>query len=221
MIRRFSPHLNAVLLGWLAVCSATAQNVYIPLAPSTLVGADIFDKAHTHVMQAAKSANLVFVSDPRPLPPQIILNLDTVDGTVLKRNGLLLWRGDMLPDQLAPAEIGTLIRKRHESNGTWKTLRIRGNDVLASHTNLVSIARRTGQGILPPMIIETVYQLGSLDGAPVSLVLWRTEEEGSDPIGGAIAFPHPSPALLDSLNAVLPPFAEQDGWAAEFDALSP
>ncbi len=221
MIRRLSTPLNAVLLGLLAVCSATARTTYIPLAPSTLVGADIFDKAHTHVLQASKLANLVFVSDPRPLPPQVILSLDTADGTVQKRNGLLLWRGDMLPDQLAPSEIGTLLRKRHEASGTWKTIRIRGNDVLSAHTNLVPIARRTAQGILPPMIIETVYQLGTLDEAPISLVLWRTAEEDSAPIGGAIALPHPSPALLDSLQSVLPPFAGQDGWAAEFDALSP
>ena len=221
MIRRLSPIQHAVLLLLLATCASPARNVYIPLEPSTLVGADIFDTAHTHVTQASQSAHLDFVSDPRPLPPQIILNLDTVDGAVQQRKGLLLWRGDMLPDQLAPAEIGTLIRKRHEPDGMWKTIRIRGNDVLSTHPHLVPTPRRTPQGILPQMIIETVYQLGTLDGAPVSLVLWRTEEEGSAPIGGALALPNPSTALLDSLNSVLPPFAEQKGWASEFDALSP
>ena len=221
MIRRLHPYLNAILLLLNAACSATAETVYIPLEKSTLVGADIFDTAHACVMQASQSAQLVFISDPRPLPPQIILNLDTAEGAVQKRNGLLFWRGDMLPDQLAPAETGTLIRKRHEPNGQWKTIRIRGDVSPSAHSNLVPVVHRTAQGILPPMLIETVFQLGSLDGLPVSLVLWRTEEEGSAPVGGAIALPHPSAALLDSLKAVLPPFAGQDGWAAEFDAFSP
>ncbi len=219
MFRLLFSALTAVLL-WMMLCSASAQQVFLPLAPSSLVGADIFETAQRHVTKAAQSSNLDYLSDPRPLPPQIILNLDTTDGAVQKRNGILFWRGDMLPDQLAPAEIGTLIRKRHEPNGTWKTIRIRGNDVLSTHTNLVPVARHTAQGMLPHMIIETVYQLGTLDGSPVSLVLWRTEEEGSPPVGGAIALPHPSPALLDSLNSVLPPFAEQARWAAEFNAFS-
>ncbi len=221
MIRRFFFYLNAILLLLNATCSSAAENVYLPLEPSSLVGADIFDKSHAYVLQAARSVDLVFVSDPRPLPPQVILNLDTTEGAVQKRNGLLFWRGDMLPDQLAPAETGTLIRKRHEPDGRWKTIRIRGEISLSAYSNLVPVVHRTAQGILPPMLIETVFQLGSLDGLPVSLVLWRTEEEGSAPVGGAIALPHPSAALLDSLKAVLPPFAGQDGWAAEFDAFSP
>ena len=221
MIRRLFPYLNAILLLLNATCSSAAENVYLPLEPSSLVGADIFDKAHAYVLQAARSADLVFVSDPRPLPPQVILNLDTAEGAVQKRNGLLFWRGDMLPDQLAPAETGTLVRKRHELDGTWKTLRIRGGTTLSAHSNLVPVVRRTTQGVLPQMLIETMYQLGTLDGLPVSLMLWRTAEEGSAPVGGAIALPHPSATLLDSLKAVLPPFAEQEEWASEFDAFAP
>ena len=221
MIRRLLPSLYAVVFLLAAVCCANAETVYIPLDPSTLAGADIFDTAQTRVMQASQSAQLAFVSDPRPLPPQVILNLDTTGGDVQKRNGILFWRGDMLPDQLAPAETGTLVRKRHEPDGRWKTIRIRENTTLSAHSNLVPVVRRTMQGMLPPMIIETMYQLGTLDGFPVSLILWRTEEEGSAPVGGSIALPHPSTELLDSLKAVLPPFAGQDGWAAEFDAFSP
>lgn len=221
MIRRLLPFLNAALLLLNTARGAATETVYIPLDPSTLAGAGIFDTAHARVMQASQSAQLAFISDPRPLPPQVIQNLDTAEGDVQKRNGILFWRGDMLPDQLAPAETGTLVRKRHEPDGRWKTLRIRKNTTLSAYSNLVPVVRCTTQGTLPSMLIETMYQLGTLDGFPVSLILWRTEEEGSAPVGGSIALPRPPAALLDSLKTVLPPFAGQDGWAAEFDAFAP
>ena len=112
-------------------------------------------------------------------------------------------------------------RKRHEPDGTWKTIRIRENCVLAAYPDLVAVARTNAHFALPRMIIETSYQLGTLGDVPATLVLWRTPEEGSAPIGGALALPDPPPALLDALSAVQPPFDAQAEWTAEFDALSP
>lgn len=219
MARRCFPILAAALL--LAASGASARIARLPLDPATLGGPDIFAAAETRLAQAAKTAGLVFVPDPRPLPPQVILTLDTAQATVQKRNGLLLWRGDMLPDQLAPAETGTLLRKRRQPDGTWKTTRLRADYAPAAHPDLIAVARRTAHFALPPMVIETPYQLGTLGDAPVALVLWRSADEDSAPIGGAIALPDPSPAFLDAWQALQPSFDAQADWAAEFDALSP
>lgn len=219
MSRRFFPILTATLL--LATSGASARAVHFPLDPATLRGPDIFASAEATLAQAAKTAGLAFVSDPHPLPPQVILTFDTAQATVQKRNGLLFWRGDMLPDQLAPAETGTLIRKRREPDGTWKTSRIRGNYAPAAHPDLIAVVRRAAHFALPRMVIETPYQLGTLGDAPVALLLWRSAEEDSAPIGGAIVLPDLPPALLDALNSACAPFEAQADWAAEFDALSP
>ena len=218
MPRPLLPILAAALI--LAAAGASARTVHLPLDPETLAGADIFTAAENILAQAAPTAGLEFVPDPRPLPPQVILPLDTPQAAVQKRNGLLFWRGDMLPDQLAPAETGTLIRKRREPDGTWKTTRVRGDFAPAARPDLIAVVRATPHFTLPRMIIETPYQLGTLGGVPVVLVLWRTAEEDTAPLGGAIALPEPTPALLDALNARLHPFAAQADWSAEFDALA-
>ena len=219
MARRFLAILAAGLS--LAASGADARTRHLPLDPATLDGPGIFTQAETFLARAAKTAGLDFVPDSRPLPPQVILPLDTARAAVQKLDGLLFWRGEMLPDQLAPAEAGTLLRKRHEPDGTWKTIRIRENCVLAAYPDLVAVARTNAHFALPRMIIETSYQLGTLGDVPATLVLWRTPEEGSAPIGGALALPDPPPALLDALSAVQPPFDAQAEWTAEFDALSP
>ena len=219
MPRRIFKVLSAALL--LAASTVSARTVHLPLDPGTLGGPGIFTYTQSQVAQAAKTAGLDFTADPRPLPPQVLLPLDTAAAAVQKRNGLLYWRGDMLPDQIAPAETGTLVRKRREPDGTWTTLLVKDDYALASRINLMSVVRTTPHFTLPRMIIETPYQLGTLGGAPVTLVLWRTTTEDSLPLGGAIVLPDPPTALLDALNAILPPFEAQADWAAEFDALSP
>ncbi|HAL91809.1 MAG TPA: hypothetical protein DCM68_02135 [Verrucomicrobia bacterium] len=216
MLRRLLP--IALLL--LAAPAAQARAARIPLDPATLCGASIFTDVEQHVARAATAAGLAFVPDPRPLPPQIILTLDTADGAVQQRNGLLFWRGDMLPDQLAPGETGILVRKRRAPGGTWKNTRVREGFSLAAHTNFLPVARAGAGLALPAMIIETSYHLGTLGEAPAMLVLWRTAEEDSAPLGGFIALQSPPPALLDALQSRLAPFASQAAWAAEFDALS-
>jgi hypothetical protein len=219
MIRLCFQAFSAALL--LAAASASARMVHLPLNPGTLGGADIFTAAETHLARAAQAAGIDFVADPRPLAPQVILPLDTTGAAVQKQNGLLFWRGDMLPDQLAPAETGTLIRKSREPDGTWKTIRTLENFALAARVNLVPVVRATPHFTLPRLIIETPYLLGSLGGTSVTLVLWRSTEEDSPPLGGAIVLTDPPPAFLDALNSLLLPFSAQADWAAEFDALSP
>lgn len=218
MLRRVFPILSALLL---AGSSASARIAHFPLDPASLGGADIFTDAEKILARAATTAGIAFISAPLPLPPQVILPLDTAREDIRKRNGLLFWRGDMLPDQLAPAEIGTLVRKRREPDGTWKRLRTLKPYALEPRILLVPVIRTGPTFTLPRMIIETSYQLGSLDGAPVSLVLWRTAEEDSSPIGGSLALVDPPPALLDALSSAQSPFSAQAEWAAEFDAFSP
>lgn len=219
MLRRPCQVLSTALL--LIAASVSARTAHIPLAPDTLGGPGIFTATQSQVAQAAKTAGLDFTAGPRPLPPQVILPLDTAGALVQKQNGLLFWRGDMLPDQLAPAETGTLIRKSREPDGTWTTLRTKEVFALAERVNLLPVVRATPHFALPRLIIETPYQLGTLNGAPVGLVLWRTTEEDTPPLGGAIALSDPPAAFLDALKSILPPFEAQTDWAAEFDALSP
>ena len=219
MVRRLLPLLPAVLV--LAACAAQARTVHVALEPATLGGADIFTDAEAQVARAAQAAGLAFVPDPRPLPPQVIVPLDTAKAAVQQRNGILFWRGDMLPDQLAPAETGTLIRKRREPDGTWKTIRTKENYALAARVDLLPVVRTTPHFALPRLLIETPYQLGTLGAVPVRLILWRTAETDTAPLGGAIALRDPAPALLDALNSLVPPFPAQAAWAAEFDALAP
>ena len=219
MARRRLPMFSAVLV--LAACAAQARIVHVALEPATLGGADIFTGAEAQVARAARAAGLAFVPDPRPLPPQVLVPLDTPQAAVQRQNGILFWRGDMLPDQLAPAETGTLIRKRREPDGTWQTIRTKENYALAARVDLRPVVRTTPHFALPRLLIETPYQLGTLGAAPVRLVLWRTAQEDTAPLGGAIALRDPAPALLDALNSLAPPFPAQAAWAAEFDAHAP
>ena len=218
MFRRLLP-IALVLLS--CALSASARTAFVPLDPAALAGAGVFVQAEQAVARAAQAAGTAFVPDSRPLPPQVVMTFDTPDGKILKRRGVLFWRGDMLPDQLAPGETGALVRRHQSTNGVWRTARTRENTAPASDTNLVSVSRATGTFALPPMIIETPYRLGTIGDAPVLLVLWRTAEEDSAPLGGAIALRDPPPSLLDALQAQIPPFPAQADWAAAFDALSP
>lgn len=209
---------SLLLAAWVCAAGpAFALTVRLPLDPATLGGATIFAQAEQLLAQAAQAAGISLASDPRPLPPQVILTLDTDQGDAQKRNGLLFWRGDMLPDQLAPGETGALIRKRPVSGGGWKTVRVRRDFLLAAHTNFVPVAVFE----LPTLIIETPYQIGILGDAPARLVLWRSAEEDSAPLSGFIALDNPPAALLEALRPLIAPFDAQASWAAKFDALSP
>lgn len=216
MFRRLLP--IALLL--CAVSGAHARSARLPLDPSALAGASIFTEAEAHVAAAAQAAGLVFVPDPRPLPPQVLLTLDTAAGDVQKRNGLVYWRGDMLPDQLAPGETGTLVRRHRTKTGAWKTVRTQENVGPAARADLVPAARTAGALVLPPLIIETSYRLGDVGAAAATLVLWRTAEEGSAPLAGGIVLAEPPAALAEALAARLPDFPARAAWAAEFDAFA-
>jgi hypothetical protein len=218
MFRRL---FSFLMIGVLGIPVLHAEPARFPLAPGSLNGPDIFMEAESTVAQAAQKAGLVFAPDARPLPPQVILTLDTAQGTVQKRNGLLIWRGAMLPDQLAPEEVGTLIRKRLQTNGTWKITRTRKEFMRSSRTNLVPVTRTTSQGVLPPVIIETAYHLGRAGDAEATLVLWRTLEEGSAPLAGFIRLDPATTNLIEALDSTLSPFEGQAGWTAEINALSP
>ena len=194
---------------------------HLPLDPATLAGAGIFTAAEQQVAAAAAAAGLAFIPDSRPLPPQVILPLDTADGRIRKRNGLLYWRGDMLPDQLAPGESGTFFRRHLSKTGAWKTVRKQENAAPGARPDLVPVVRATAHFTLPAMIIETPYQLGILADRPVRLVLWRTAAEDSAPIGGFLDVPGTPPAFLDALKTRVAPFEAQSDWAAEFNALAP
>lgn len=204
-----------------AACSVQAEPARIPLDPVRLAGPDIFTEAESAMVRAAQSAGLVFTPDSRPLPPKVILTLDTPKGTVQKRDGLLIWRGDMLPDQLAPEDMGTLIRKKRHTNGTWKTTRTRQEFARSSETNLLPVARTLAQDTLPPMIIETAYRLGSAGAADATLVLWRTTEEGTAPLAGFILLDSAPTNLIEALTSTRLPFEGEDGWMTKINALSP
>lgn len=214
MLRRLLP--LAFLLA--AAVAASGRSARLPLAPGTLAGAEVFSAAEAHVAAAAQAAGLAFAPEPRPLPPQVLLTLDTAGGDVQKRNGLVYWRGDMLPDQLAPGETGTLVRRHRSKTGTWKTVRTQENVGPAARADLVPAARTAGTLVLPPMIIETSYRLGDVGACAATLVLWRTADEDSAPLGGCIVLAEPPPALAEALAARLPDFPARADWAAEFDA---
>lgn len=217
MARRLPP---IVLLLLLAAVAASARPARVPLDPAALGGASIFTDAERGVAAAAQAAGLAFVADPRPLPPQVLLTFDVPDGKIRKRNGLLYWRGDMLPDQLAPGETGTFVRRHRTKTGAWKTTRTQEDAGPASNTNLVPVAHAARSVALPPMIIETSYRLGDAGESSATLVLWRTAEEDSAPLGGYVVLEDPAPALLDALNARFAPFDAQADWAAAFDAFA-
>ncbi len=217
MVRRLPP---IVLLFLLGAATTFARPARIPLDPASLAGAEVFTDAEQRVASAAQAVGLAFAPDPRPLPPQVLLTFDTPDGKIRKRNGLLYWRGDMLPDQLAPGETGTFVRRHRNPDGAWRTTRTQEDAGPASNTNLVPVAHAAESLVLPPMIIETAYQLGTAGESSATLVLWRAAEEDSAPLGGFIALEDPSPDLLDALNARCVPFETQADWAAAFDAFA-
>ena len=214
MLRRLLP----LAFLFAAAVAASGRSARLPLDPAILAGAEVFSAAEAHVAAAAQAAGLAFAPDPRPLPPQVLLTLDTAGGDVQKRNGLVYWRGDMLPDQLAPGETGTLVRRHRSKTGTWKTVRTQENVGPAARADLVPVARTAGTLVLPPMIIETSYHLGSVGASAATLVLWRTADEDSPPLGGCIVLADPPPALAEALAARLPDFPARADWAAEFDA---
>ena len=205
----------------LCASAAAAGTTRIPLDPDTLGGAAVFTAVEGHVAAAAQAAGLAFAPDPRPLPPQVLLTFDMAGGQIQKRNGLLYWRGDMLPDQLAPGETGTFVRRHRRPDGTWRTVRAQAGAGPASRLELLPVDRANAHFILPAMILETPYRIGTVGEAAATLVLWRRADEDSPPLGGFLALTDEAPpALLDALNARLAPFAAQADWAAEFDAFS-
>jgi hypothetical protein len=219
MVRRL-PVLCALAL-LLAATRATARPFYVSLAPASLAGAAVFTAAEQLVVQAARDAQLAFTPDPRPLPPQVILTLDTPAGDVRARDGIFIWRGDMLPDQLEPGESGTFLRKRRTTAGQWKTMRRVAEAAPDSLPRFAPVGRSDGPVPLPALIIETPYHLGILGDLPVTLVLWRIPEEGSPPLGGALVLENPSAALAAALEAAVPAFPARAAWTSEFDARAP
>ena len=214
MARRLLP----IVLFLFGAAAASGESARLPLDPAALAGAEVFTAAEEQVAAAAQTAGLAFAPDPRPLPPQVLLTLDTLDGRVQRHQGLLYWRGEMLPDQLAPGETGTLVRRYRTKTGAWKTVRTQDGVGPATRTDLLPTARSGATLALPPMIIETSYRLGDAGACAATLVLWRTAEEDSAPLAGCIVLAEPPPALVAALQARLPDFPARADWAAEFDA---
>ena len=175
--------------------AASARTARLPLDPALLAGAEVFTAAEAHVAAAAQAAGLAFVPDPRPLPPQVLVTLDTAGGDLQKRNGLVYWRGEMLPDQLAPGETGTLVR-RHRS----KT----GADILAALERALNRDPKT----LPK--IERERRNGG-GGATVELmkVLLRQVSEGHGVAARMIATSDDLEAICHSDKADVPALK---GW---------
>lgn len=217
MVRRLPVIVLSLLIGAVAASAGSAR---LPLDPAALAGAEVFTAAEAHVAAAALAAGVAFAPDPRPLPPQVLLTLDTAAGDVQKRNGLLYWRGEMLPDQLAPGETGTLVRRHRSKTGAWKTVRTQEHVGPAARADLVPAVRTAAVGALPSMIIETTYRLGDAGASAATLVLWRTAEEDSAPLAGCIVLADPPAALAEALAARLPDFPARAAWAAEFDAFA-
>jgi hypothetical protein len=219
MPRRLPALFAAALL--LAAAGASARPFYAPLDPAALAGAAVFTHAEDFADRAARTAQLAFTPEPRPLPPQVILTLDTPAGDVHARDGIFIWRGDMLPDQLAPGESGTLLRKRRTPDGRWKTMRRVADAAPDARPRFAPADRSDGPVPLPALIIETPYHLGTIGDRPVTLVLWRIPEEGSAPLGGALVLENPSAALAAALEAAVPAFPARAAWTSEFDARAP
>lgn len=220
MLRPFCPGLLLLLLP-AAAAAVAAQPVHIPLDPAALGGAAVFTDAETLVARAAAEAGTSFDPAPRPLPPQVILPLAQKDEARRRDDVVYFWRGDMLPDQMAPAESGTLCRRKLQKNGGWKTTRTHDGPSDPLPASLVP-APPAGPGIaLPDLIIETPYHLGRAGPADAVLLLWRSVEEGSAPLGGAIALRDPTPELANAVRARSPDWAGRDEWQRLFDAFSP
>ena len=221
MRRSFSAFALWAVLGLACSGAAPPPTVPVPLDPAGLDGAAVFTAAEDLAARAARAADLDFSPDPRPHPPRIILLFDTPDGRIARRNGVLFWRGDMLPDQLAPAESGLLLRRKRQSDGSWKTTRTRRDAPPVPPSPLEPAAFSFGSGTLPGMLIETPYRLGTAGTGSADLLLWRTPEEGSPPVGGAIVLQDASSAWIDSLRDAVSDFDEQDAWLEVFRALAP
>ncbi len=127
----------------------------------------------------------------------------------------------MLPDQMAPGEIGTLYRQRQQPDGLWQTIQTRAPFAWATLPDLSPQSPPPPLLNLPAMIIETPYHIGTLADRPVRLLLWRTPEEGSAPLGGAIQINDPPADFLPALQAQMLPFPEQAAWSAEFSLRTP
>jgi hypothetical protein len=210
--------LLSIALLFCTAAAAFGGSARLPLDPAVLAGAEVFTAAEEHVAAAAQAAGLAFVPDSRPLPPQVLLPLDTADGRVQKRRGCFIGAATCCPTSSRP-------RNRHarppppRSDGGWKTVAPKK----ASRPRPAPIScGRPRHGLVRPADVDprTPYQLGTLAGAPVRLVLWRTATEDSAPLGGFIEIPDAPAALRDALNARLAPFAAQADWAAEFDAFA-
>lgn len=218
MIRWSLPILLSTLL--LAV-AATARPLQTPLDPATLADASVFTAAETLIARAAAAAGLSFQASPHPLPPRIILPLELRNESRQRPDVVYVWRGDMLPDQLAPAETGTLYRRKRQATGTWKTTRTLPGPAEPLPPDLQRAPRTVGSTLLPDLVVETLYHLGTADGSDATLVLWRSIEEGTAPLGGAITLEAPPPALAEALQSLTPSFDDHDAWLEVFRAFSP
>ncbi len=218
MLRPFRPGLLLLLL---PAAAAAAQPVLVPLDPASLGGAAVFTQAETLVARASAEAGASFDPAPRPLPPQVLLPLTQKDEARRRDDVVYFWRGDMLPDQMAPAESGTLYRRKLQKSGGWKTTRTHDGPSDPLPASLIP-APPAGPGTaLPDLIIETPYHLGRAGTADAVLLLWRSVEEGSAPLGGAIALRDPTPELADAVRALSPDWAGRADWQRLFDAFSP
>jgi len=218
MLRPFRPGLLLLLL---PAAAAAAQPVLVPLDPASLGGAAVFTQAETLVARASAEAGASFDPAPRPLPPQVLLPLAQKDEARRRDDVVYFWRGDMLPDQMAPAESGTLYRRKLQKSGGWKTTRTHDGPSDPLPASLIP-APPAGPGTaLPDLIIETPYHLGRAGTADAILLLWRSVEEGSAPLGGAIALRDPTPELADAVRALSPDWAGRADWQRLFDAFSP
>ena len=195
-----------------------AQSLRVPLDPSRLAGADVFAEAESIVARAAETAGRAFVANPCPRPPRVVLLFDASAQASPSNAAVAFWRGDMLPDQLAPAESGTLFsRSRSLPDGLWQTDSAAESPPYPPPELLTPAPRDP----LPSMFIETAYRLGSVGDSSAELLLWRAPEEGSPPIAGAVALLAPSQSLGEALLSAAPVFVSQSFWRSEFDALAP